>query len=325
MAYTIKPCLVTARKTALLMLLNEQLPTNVVARKCGVHRSTIWRWYRKWQKLNKCTSQVHHGRPNRQTKFCWSYYKWQIATLSSRPKTCSHALSQSIVNRVLELRYQLKRCAEVIWYYLAQEGVKVSLSSVRRILARHHQYDRKKYQKKVYRKNIKRPLAERPGDLVQIDTVHLVDTYTGKRKYVYTVLDLYTRMAYARVYERIYQIPALETLLIAEKKFSFGFNVVQSDNGLEFGKVFRERLEANGKRKLRHSRPHRPNDNAHIERFNRTLREECIGHYMSSNRTAEQIQRKLNRFLDYYNNERVHLSLQCKTPTEYYSDWLQRC
>jgi putative transposase len=106
-------------------------------------------------------------------------------------------------------------------------------------------------------------------------------------------------------------------VLVAESKFGFSFRVVQADNGAEFGKLFRERLEASGKRRLRHSRVHRPNDNAHIERFNRTLREECVGHYMSSNRTIGQVQRQLDRFLDYYNNERVHLGLECQTPVEY--------
>ena len=324
MAYSINPCLVTARKTALLMLLNEQTSITIVARKCGVHRTTVWRWLKKWQKLNKNISQVHYGRPNRKTKFCASYYKWNIKTKSSRPLTSPNALSDVIVKRVIALRLETKRCAEVIWDKLIKEGIKVSLSSVRRILARNGQYAKKKWEQRPYRHNPKRPLAERPGALVQVDTVHLIDPNTEKRKYVYTVIDLYTRMAYARVYERIYQIPALETILVAENKFGFKFRVIQSDNGHEFGRLFKERLEVDDNTTIRHSRPHRPNDNAHIERFNRTLREECIGQYMSSYKTVDQIQKKIDRFLDYYNNERVHLSLKCKTPTEFYLEWLQR-
>jgi transposase InsO family protein len=323
MAYSINPCLVKARKTALLMLLNEQLPINLVARKCGVHRTTVWRWYKKWQVLNQYTSQVHYGRPSRQTKFCASYYSWTIRTESARPHSCPRALPQAIVNRVLELRQQLKRCAEVIWHYLKLEGVVVSLSSVRRILARHHQYDRPKYAKKLYRRNIKRPLPERSGDLVQIDTVHLVDPSSHTRKYVYTVIDLCTRMAYARVYPKLSQISALETVLIAQTRFGFKFRVVQADNGAEFGYLFKDRLEAKGMT-IRHTRPHRPNDNAHIERFNRTLRHECIGRYMSSHYTIQQVQRKLNGFIDFYNHERVHLSLQCMTPVEFCQGVLQR-
>jgi putative transposase len=75
---------------------------------------------------------------------------------------------------------------------------------------------------------------------------------------------------------------------------------------------------------LRHSRPHRPNDNAHIERFNRTLRQECIGQYMSQTKSLDYVQSKLDSFLDYYNNERVHLSLECQTPTEFLERMLRR-
>jgi len=324
MAYSINPCLPKARQTALLMLLNEHLPITVVARKCGVNRTTIWRWVKKWQELNKHVRTGTSLRGNKPISTDYRRYRWSIPTKSSRPQTFPRALPTWIVERVLELRRQLKRCAEVIWHYLGLEGIRISLSSVRRILARNHEYDRPKYDNKYYRRNIKRPLPDKPGDLVQIDTVHLLDPNTSTRKYVYTVIDLCTRMAYARVYDKLSQINALESVLVAERKFGFKLKVVQSDNGPEFGRLFKERLEFRDARRVRHSRPHRPNDNAHIERFNRTLRQECIGQYMSSHYTTKQVQRKLDTFLDYYNNERVHLSLQCKTPTEFYSDMLQR-
>jgi hypothetical protein len=53
MAYSINPNLIKARRIALLLILEDKLPLNVVARKCGVHRTTVWRWLKKWQELNK--------------------------------------------------------------------------------------------------------------------------------------------------------------------------------------------------------------------------------------------------------------------------------
>ena len=35
-----------------------------------------------------------------------------------------------------------------------------------------------------------------PGELIQTDTIHHVDPYSGKRLYYYTVIDLFTRMTY---------------------------------------------------------------------------------------------------------------------------------
>jgi len=321
MAYSINPYLPCARKQAVLLVVKERLSVSIVARKFGVSRSTIYRWLWRWQEINPYRDTNWHKKIGQ-----LQFYKFSIPTITSRPKTTPRALPQHIIERVITLKNQLKRCAEVIWHKLTvEEGIRISLSSVRRILARNGHYVKKKWEQRVYRRNPKRPLPINPGDLVQTDTVHLVDPRSGKRKYVYTVIDLCTRMAYARVYERIYQIPALETVLIAEKKFGFKLKVVQSDNGHEFGRLFKEQLELNNERVIRHSRVRHPNDNAHIERFNRTLREECIGSYMSINKTVDQIQKKIDVFLDYYNNERVHLGLKCKTPTEYYYEVLQRC
>jgi transposase InsO family protein len=326
MAYSNNINLPKARANALKALYYDGLPPSVVARKYGVHRSTVWRWEAKWQAQNQHVSLTNANRVSRLPgrRFRLDACTWTIPTLSARPHSFPKALVAEVVNRVLELRQQLRRCAEVIWHHLKLEGIAISLSSVRRILARHHQYDRPKYTKKLYRKNLRRPKAERPGDLVQIDTVHLVDPNRHTRKYVYTVIDLCTRMAYARVYDKLRQAAAVETVLIARSQFGFQFKLVQSDNGAEFGRYFKEQLERQGIL-LRHSRPHRPNDNAHIERFNRTLRQECIGQYMSDTKTLDYVQSKLDTFLDYYNNERVHLSLECQTPREYLGVVLRRC
>ena len=71
-------------------------------------------------------------------------------------------------------------------------------------------------------------------------------------------------------------------------------------------------LRANGSA-VRHSRVRRPNDNAFIERFNRTIQEECTG---SSSPIAMELQSKVLTYLAYYNDERLHLGIQCQTPGE---------
>jgi transposase InsO family protein len=59
---------------------------------------------------------------------------------------------------------------------------------------------------------------------------------------------------------------------------------------------------------------HRPNDNAHIERFNRTIQTECIGHYWNRSVPLPSQQAKLTAWLEYYNNDRVHLGIQMRVP-----------
>lgn len=161
--------------------------------------------------------------------------------------------------------------------------------------------------------NPRRPVVTRPGELVQTDTIHYVCPLTKRRRYVYTVIDLYTRMAYAEVRPRILPGLAAGTILRAQDSFGFRFAMVQADNGPEFGCYFAQRLTSQNIA-VRHSRLGRPNDNAHIERFNRTVQEECLGNRLNDRTTNAQVQARLMAYLDYYNFERVHLGIQLRTP-----------
>jgi transposase InsO family protein len=143
-----------------------------------------------------------------------------------------------------------------------------------------------------------------------MDTIHFVDWSTGERFYFYTVIDLYSRWAYAEVHDKLSQAMSLEVALRAQSAASFAFTMMQTDNGPEFQKYFHDMLQARSIA-LRHSRVRQSNDNAHIERFNRTIQEECLGqHPLRQN--VSQLQ--LNAYLDYYNNDRKHMGIGLKTP-----------
>lgn len=316
MGYSSNPLLPKARGEAVRLVVEQHLPAGVAARKSGVHRTTIWRWIQQWTKLNEHVQRANQNRPNRTpgTVFRQAALSWCIPTRSSRPHSHPHAVSDAIVERVLQLRTQLKRCAEVIWYHLTRhDRVCISLSSVRRILSRYQAVAGRK--KRVRWDNPKRPLATKPGELVQTDTIHYICPLTKRRRYVYTVIDLYTRMAYAEACDRIGPAKAAETILRASRQFGFGFALVQADNGPEFGRYFAQVLGHHGM-STRHTRLSRPNDNAHIERFNRTVQEECLGSTLTYRTGLQQIQTKLTHYLKYYNEERVHLGLQLRTPAE---------
>lgn len=119
MAYSTNPNLPRARALALKLLINDGLPLSVVANKCGVHRSTIYRWKQKWDKLNEHVQLTNHNRPSRVSegnisKFRATALSWLIPTLSSRPKNSPKAIPETIVELVISLRRMLKRCAEVV-------------------------------------------------------------------------------------------------------------------------------------------------------------------------------------------------------------------
>lgn len=327
MAYSTNPNLPKARAIALKMLLLKQLPLSVVAHKCGVHRSTIWRWKRKWDTLNEYVQLTNDNRPNQSqarrtpvSVFRLAALKWLVPTIPSRPHTSPTAVSQRVVDQVLAVRDQLKRCAEVVWHHVTTIlGIPVSLSSVRRILRRHHCFDGAR-KPRVRRDNPRRPYVTRPGELVETDTIHHVDPTTGRRRYYYTVIDLYTRMTYATVSNVLRQGLAAQAVLEAQEAWRtssitpFAVSMVQSDNGPEYGRYFADQLHRAGIQ-TRHTRLHRPNDNAHIERFNRTIQTECIGYYWRKSVPLSHQKQTLTAYVDYYNNERVHLGIQMQVPT----------
>jgi transposase InsO family protein len=325
MAYSTNPNLPRARATALRLLVVDQLPLLVVARKCGVHRSTIWRWKRKWQQLNEHWQKDNPNRPTRvvgQSRLL--RYSWNVATVLSRPRTNPAAVSDEIVKQVLAVRAKLQRCSEAVWHYLTTVlEVCVSLSSVRRILRRHHCFDGAR-KPRVRRDNPRRPHPTRPGELVQTDTIHHVDPKTGRRLYYYAVVDLFTRLAHVTVAPRILPGLAAQAVLEAQEALGFRFQMVQADNGPEYGQYFEQVLKSKGVA-IRHSRLHRPNDNVHIERFNRTVQNECIGYHWKRSVPLQSQQAKLAAWLEYYNNKRVHLGIQLRTPSGMLAEMLQRC
>lgn len=317
MAYSTNPNLPKARAIAMQLLVREQLPLLVVANKCGVHRSTVWRWKRKWDVLNQNVQFTNYNRPSRfqanpSSNFRLAACTWRIPTVPSRPHTSPTAVGQELVDLILTVRSQLKRCAEVVWHHLVTVlSVSVSLSSVRRILWRSGVAKGRK--NRVRRDNPRRPHPTKPGELVQTDTIHHVDPRTGRRLYYYTVIDLFTRMTHVTLAPKL--SPGLATQAVLEARDAWGIQIamVQADNGPEYGRYFEQQMKRVNIQS-RHSRLHRPNDNAHIERFNRTIQTECIGYYWQKSVPLSYQQAKLTAYLEYYNNKRVHLGIQMKTP-----------
>ncbi len=88
--------------------------------------------------------------------------------------------------------------------------------------------------------------------------------------------------------------------------------MLQSYNGPEFSKWFTERAEEHGFAH-RHSRVRTPTDNGHLERFNRTIQEECLDRLP---KRLSVYKKEIPDYLQFYNSERPHLALNLKTPLE---------
>ncbi|MDP2812751.1 MAG: integrase core domain-containing protein [bacterium] len=130
-----------------------------------------------------------------------------------------------------------------------------------------------------------------------------------KRVYVYTLLDVYSRWVYAWASPKANCSQSLSFVYQTKEILPSNLSCLQSDNGSEFSQHFTERIKI----KHRHSRVRGPNDNAHLERFNRTLQEELLD---SLPNNVEIINQVLPKYLQYYNTERLHLGLKLKTPSQ---------
>lgn len=320
MAYCTDKSIEKQRANALKEVFIERRNVAQVARRYGRDKSTIYRWIKKWQELNNYPDFTNYGRPNIKSSkiFRQTGLRWIIPTLSSAPKTHPNALDERLVARVVETKRELHRSNYIIWLTLQNEGVEISFSSVRRIIRKHKLQRVRLYGKKYWAKqNPKRPPAESPGGLVEVDTVFLMNHFGGRHLYITNIIDVYTRLTYSRVDYSYNQASTANAVLAAEKEFGFKFKMVQCDNGREFGSHFKKMLKEKGI-PVRHIRVRKPNDNAHIERFNRTMRDELIGPCTA--RDLPEVSKSISQYLIYYNYARIHTSLSM-TPIQ----MLQRC
>lgn len=289
MAYTNNPTQPKVRRDCVLFA--KKHGVRCAARRYGVSPGTVSKWKHKAEKIG-----LH-----------------PIPTKSSRPKNSPNKILRCIEERIVALRFETNgRCAEVIHKMLENEGVAVSLNTVRRTLDRRGLV-KKRSPWKRYHAPMARPHSKEPGDLIQVDTIHLMKN-KKERIYIFTLIDVHSRWVHAWASKKISTRIALLFLYHARKHAPFVFSVLQSDHGPEFSTHFTQRLGV----QHRHSRVRKPNDNAHVERFNRTLQEELLKHLPVD---VDVINKRLPEYLEYYNTKRLHLGIGLQTP----QDILSKC
>lgn len=283
MSYTTSEKIAIIRAQAVNMVRSGK-STRKVARHFGYSQSAVVKWCARASKgIVEC-----------------------IETRSSAPKVSPLSLPEETVGRIIHARIKSKRCAEVVFEMLKAEGVAVSLSSVKRKLSRYGLLKKRSPWKKT-RVYPPRPEANTAGMLVQMDTIHFVDKH-GKRIYVYTALDVYSRYGFAILSKRSNCYQSAIFLKKTIKYFPFHIQNIQTDNGPEFGFYFTDFVTRSGMIH-RHIHPRSPNENGHLERFNRTIQEEIGRHGW-----CIFIPKDIEAFLYHYNTERLHMGINFKTP-----------
>lgn len=210
------------------------------------------------------------------------------------------------------VRYGYRR----IYILLLREGWKINHKRVYRL----YREEGLNLRQKSKRKRISTPrvfekaVAGRPNEYWAMDFVS-DQLYNGKRFRALTILDLFTRECL-----EIYVDKSIKGEMVAsvlEKlKATRGLPAkIKVDNGPEFISRALDAWAYFNHVQLDYSRPGRPIDNAHIESFNGSLRDECLNTnwFMS----LEDARIKIETWKNDYNEFRPHSALTNQTPAAF--------
>lgn len=202
---------------------------------------------------------------------------------------------------------------------LCRRGRKVNLKRVRRLCVEHGLKLSRRVRRK--RRGIGNALpcrAEHPNHVWAYDFVHdWCDN--GRRLKFLTVEDEFTRQCLTiEVEHRLPASAVCRTLLrLFEEHGLPAF--LRSDNGPEFLAGNLMKLLAERGVRCRHIDPGSPWQNGRNERFNGSLRDECLNLETFAHVDQARVISKL--YMRHYNQERPHSALGYQTPDEFTAKW----
>ena len=169
---------------------------------------------------------------------------------------------------------------------------------------------------KARSKKLRIKYSPKPADFgyIQMDTmVRLVD---GVRYYFYDAIDTKGKFALSLPYKNLNSGNTVDFMKKLTFVAPFKIKVVQTDNGLEFLGEFESYLS---KVNIKHlfTYPRCPKINGVVERFNRSFQEEFVDPNIHLLTSPQEFSLKLSQYLLFYNQQRVHQSLDYMTPLQY--------
>jgi putative transposase len=161
--------------------------------------------------------------------------------------------------------------------------------------------------------------AERSNELWGIDMTYIWCGEDGWA-YLHAVIDHYDKTLLGYQFSRSCSaLGGVIALADAAAKRQIESLELRSDNGCHYGaKIFRDEIRRLG---INHTRTmvNTPKGNAVVERFFRSLKEECV--WQQSFKTFEEAKPKVDAWIHQYNHNRPHQTLGYETPQRFY----QRC
>jgi len=255
-----------------------------IAQQVGVHRSTIYRWLAgvRFYGMREYQRRYKNAKKGRRQRKTHAYLEQRVLSIRREHHNC---------------------CGEKIVYWLEKEGMTLSRSTVYRILNKHLKL-RSKGRKNKARGAM--PRAKGPREVIQMDTIDFGGVYA------YTAIDIFTREGQVALRPTLTAKDGAAAL--AELMTYFGScEIIQTDGGSEFEGDFANQV-SDFARQHRIARPYRKNEQAFIERFNRTVRQECLGWHNYTPQQLPQLRGWLNDWLHYYHFIRPSMAFEPMRP-----------
>jgi transposase InsO family protein len=215
------------------------------------------------------------------------------------------------LKKLYEKKYKEAISSWKIQYVITSWGLYRNPKKTARVATKRKR-SRSQAKKKLTELNDLRWYQKKAGYIICLDVVTVY--WNGMKRYFFTAIDKYGKVAFAHMYVNKSSQSARDFLLRLLYLTDGKLPRVGHDNGSEFKKLF-GRACRQLKVEQYWSRPRTPKDNPDNERFNRTLREEFLG---EGNFNPDPIvcNRRLTEWLIEYNFIRPHESLQYQTPVE---------
>lgn len=271
-------------------LFEQEVPKSHIAHRLEIHRETIGIWI-------KGIENNPAGLPG----FIDQYLR------AKKGKRAKRKLDGLLKKRIWKIRDENRDCCgqKISKYLLDQYGICLSVPTIYKVL-------REKYQlKSRWKKNQARgpvPQATSPREVIQMDSLDFGWVFA------FSSIDVFTKEALVSLYPSLTSREGLDFLKQAILRFKHT-QILQADGGREFKSHFRKNVFKFADR-FRIARPYRKNEQAYIESFNRSLRKECLGWGKYRSKQIPALKKELTEYLEYYHNQRAHLSLGLKTPNE---------
>ena len=231
---------------------------------------------------------------------------------SRRPRH-SRRIAAATVRLILQLRRRRLGPARIAVL------VGVSAKTVHRVLVRHGQSRLPRPRRRPARRYEK----SRPGELLHVDIKVLPSLRNARYDYEFAAVDDFSREAVVTITQDQTSLAATAFLEQVVAALPYSIEAVLTDNAFAFTMRYArygERLtrfqQACRSLGITHHllRPRQPQSNGKVERFFRTIDDECLA--LQRRWTFAHRAVAVQRFVWFYNHERPHLSLNGMTPIQ---------